>query len=163
MKKRTLSILLTMILILLYSCDEGLAPPPPVIPAIISGRIVYKKGIPWPPSDSVKDIRLAVFKTYPPANIIEELTNGNAYFSESLPLFVDSADFKLIIPKPPVLIKYIVAAQQYGSLFEWKAIGVWTLTGDAEKPSELMIQQGDSIPDIRINVDFQNLPPQPFK
>ena len=154
---------MAVVCLAITSCDEGLAPPPPIIPATISGRIIYISGTKdWPPSDSVKDIRIVAFKVYPPQNIFTEITNGNAYFSESLPMFIDSTDFTLSITKPPVEIKYIVVAQQYGNLFEWRAIGVWTLSGDMSKPSSLSIKQGDKYENININVDFKNLPPQPF-
>jgi len=158
---RYLAILFVSIIV---SCNGGLAPPPISDKSYIGGIITYVNGKnEWPPADSVIDIRVAAFKVYPPKDIITEITGGNAYFSVPLDMFVNSDTFNLEIPNPPEEIKYIVVAQQYGTIFEWRAIGVWTLTGDASKPSSILIEPGKSYLDLDINVDFKNLPPQPFE
>ncbi len=153
-----------MLLFFITACNEGLQPQPPVEKSFISGLITYVNGKDkWPPPDSVIEIRVVAFKNYPPKDIIAEITNGNAYFTEALPKFVDTSSYMLEISKPPQTIKYLVVAQQYGSLFEWRSIGVWTLSGDNTKPSSITIEPGKTYTGLNITVDFDNLPPQPFE
>lgn len=152
---------------LLASCDMGLAPKEPAKKSFISGLITYKGGVSnWPPADSVLEIRLVAFKNYPlsdSSSILKELTEGNAYFTlDTLPRFVDSSTYYLEINDPPALLKYIAVAQRYGNLFQWRVIGVYYGTGDSIKPASVMVTPGDNVRNININVDFQNLPPQPF-
>ncbi len=151
----------------LSSCDMGLAPKEPSKKSYISGQISYKGGrASWPLPDSVLEIRLVAFKNYPlsdSSSILKELTDGNAYFTiDTLPRFVDKADYSLEIIDPPALLKYIAVAQRYGNLFQWRVIGVYSETGDNTKPSTVMVNPGDSLTNINIEVDFLNLPPQPF-
>ncbi len=149
---------------ILCSCNEGLAPPPPIAKSFINGMITYKNGQDkWPPIDSVKDIRVVAFKNYPPKNIIAEITNGDAFFTESMPKFVDTSSYSIEFTKPPIYVKYLVVAQQTGSFMEWRAIGVYTLSGDVSKPDSIYVSPGKVINNININVDFDNLPPQPFQ
>lgn len=155
--------IIIIFLLVLNSCNEGLAPPPPIAKSYIKGMITYKGGKPkWPPADSVKDIRVVAFKNYPPANIIAELTSGNAFYSESLPKFTDTTSYILEFAKPPVYVKYLVVAQNTGTIMDWRAIGVYTLSGDQTKPDSIYVKEGMIYKDININVDFDNLPPQPF-
>ncbi len=161
MKSKILIFVLTLFII--SSCDEGLAPPPPVKKASISGTITYISGKDkWPPKDSVLDIRVVAFKNEPPKDILGEVTSGNAFFTGSLPSFTDTSSYFLEFIEPPLTIKYLVAAQQYGSIFDWRVIGVWTLNGDNTKPSSINIEPGKNYKNINIKVDFEHLPPQPF-
>ncbi len=154
-------------LILLVSCDEGLNPGTNrniATRAFLTGNIYFvdgKEG--WPPTDSVFAVRVVAFKNYPPTDIINEILSGNAFFTfNSLPLFVDSAFFSIEIKDTPVELKYIVVAQQYSdTITAQRAIGVYTETGDKTRPSSIKLFPGDSI-FIKIEVDFSNLPPQPF-
>ncbi len=159
-----LILILFAALTILLSCDGGLHPPEDKEDSILEATIHYKGGISqWPDSNTVKAIRLAAFKTYPPGDIISEFTAGNVYFTlMSLELFTDSSNVRLEISSPPVELKYIVVVQQYDSSFSsQKAIGVYTTTGDQSKPSAILVEPGNSYP-ISINVDFKNPPPQPF-
>lgn len=161
--KRNRLYIFFFLLIFSFACNEGLQPPPPVAKSYISGLVTYIKGKDkWPPQDSVVDIRVVAFKNYPPEDILGEITKGEAFFTNSLPFFVDTSSFFLEIPKPPVTLNYIVVAQQYASLFDWRVIGVWTVSGDNTKPSSINVEPGKTYSGININVDFDNLPPQPF-
>lgn len=152
------------LVIFLNSCNEGLAPPPPIAKSYVNGMITYKGGKnKWPPLDSVKDIRVVAFKNYPPKNIIGEITSGDAYFTGSMPKFADTSSYSIEFSKPPLYIKYIAVAQQYGSFLEWRAIGVYTISGDVTKPDSIFVIEGKTFNNININVDFDNLPPQPFQ
>jgi hypothetical protein len=152
-------------LFFLISCDGGLSPNPVIQKSYITGTIYYKNGASaWPPKDSVFEVRVIAFKNYPPGNILTEIINKNAYFTmDTLRLFVDSNKYKIEVPEIPVTLKYIVAAIRYdSSILHWKAIGVYTKTGDVNSPAQLDFPTPKSFENININVDFQNLPPQPF-
>ncbi|HPI19007.1 MAG TPA: hypothetical protein PKY56_01420 [Candidatus Kapabacteria bacterium] len=159
---------INLIIILFFSfliaCNEGLAPSEKEQKTSINGIVHYINGKNnWPPTDSCFAVRIVAFKNYPPQNIIQELTEENAYFTlNSLPLFVDSSDFSLEIKNAPVELKYIVAALQYTKdLTSQKVIGVWSLNENKFEPSSIVIERGKSY-SININVDFSELPPQPF-
>jgi len=156
---------IVLVLPLLMSCQEGLEPPPPEQKSFIGGKITFIGGAEnWPPEDSVFAVRVVAFKDYPPKDIITELISGNAYFTlESLPLFIDSTSFSIEIPETPVIFKYIAVALQYtDDIMSQRAIGVYTLTGDYTLPSSVEIKTGQKINNIDIEVDFNDLPPQPF-
>lgn len=160
-------VIYTLLIFILYSCDMGLAPKEPSKKSYISGEISYKGGKDkWPPADSVIEIRLVAFKNFPlsdSSSILRELSDGNAYFTlDTLPRFVEKSNYSLEITDPPVLLKYIAVAQRYGNLFQWRVIGVYSEAGDSLKPLSVMVNPGDSLININIEVDFQNLPPQPF-
>lgn len=145
---------------LFASCDGGLDPTQTQeVTGYIKGTLHFKNN--WPPADSVKDIRVVAFKNYPPVGILEEVLGGSAFYTmESLPFFLDSTGFTIEIPEPPMTVKYLVVAQQYGGLMDWRAIGVLN-SGDMTKPTEFTINKGEK-KYYDIYVDFENLPPQPF-
>jgi len=158
-------------LLFLISCQEGLRPlieNSTDIKAKLTGRIIYKGGVEkFPDSTKCFGIYVVAFKKFPKdsASILYEILSGNAYLKyESLPYPADSSDFSLEIADPPVTIEYLVVAMQSDSLNieAQRAIGVYTETGDNTKPSIITILPRDSI-FVTINVDFDNLPPQPFK
>ncbi len=160
-----------VILSLLISCQEGLKPDienSTEIKSKLNGRIIYKGGKEkFPDSSKCFGIYVVAFKSFPrdSANIINEILSGNAYLKfESLPYPADSSDFDIEIPDPPVNIEYLVVAMQTDSvnIQSQRAIGVYTETGDNTKPSTIKILPRDSI-FVKIFVDFDNLPPQPFK
>ncbi len=156
---------------LALSCNGGLDPDDAEITsgkAKLTGTIHFIGGVEtWPPEDSVHGIRAAAFKETPPFetdSLIADVLNEEAYLTfNSLPLFVDSANFDLNIGDAPVELKYIAVALQYDTtIYDQKAVGVYTESGNKTKPSSLNILPNDSI-HINIEVDFSNLPPEPFK
>lgn len=145
----------------MISCDGGLKPEPK---PSISGSISFEQNVPWPPADSMKDLRVVAFRTFPLADstgIIDMILSGDAVFSESLDMYTDTASYFIELGSIPDTMKYIAVAQQYGSLFEWRAVGVYTETGDNTQNSMLIIDDNINYM-IDIHVDFNNLPPQPF-
>lgn len=147
-------------LFIFIACDGGLEPAPVASKSYIKGRIHYKGD--WPRPDSIFDLRAVAFKNFPPANLLTEIMSGQAYFlQDSLPYYMDSTDFILEIPDPPVTLKYIAIAQRYGDLFSWRAVGVYTITGNQSENATIEVEPGKTY-NIDINVDFNNLPPQPF-
>ncbi|CUS96331.1 hypothetical protein [Candidatus Kryptobacter tengchongensis] len=145
--------------LLFYSCDHGLKPPEQYEEPGFGGT-VYFKGT-WP--DSVYDLRVVAFRNYPPQNIISEVIEGKAKFSQSLPVKVDSVKYE--VSADTGKWEYVVVALQYGSniFSDWKAIGVYDTTPNDTIPTPIYIPFGKFLRGINITCDFNNPPPQPFK
>ncbi len=148
----------------LSACDGGLEP---AEKPLISGMITFKGGnSSWPPADSVREVRIVAFRVYPPQDIISEVLNERAYFTQqSLPLFGDTASYTIELPNPaPDHIAAVVAALRYGDniMADWRVIGLYSTSGDNSTPSPLNLVDQPSNRNINITVDFDNLPPQPF-
>jgi hypothetical protein len=151
-----------LLLIFLISCQEGLEPK--LIPnSYIGGIITFKGGSnSWP--DTVTALRVVAFKNDNPEVFFEEIAQGNAYFDfASLPIRVDSIEWKINIPDPPVELKYIaVALQPTSDILKQIVVGVYTISGDKTLPSWVKVDIGDTFNNLNIEVDFDDLPPQPF-
>lgn len=160
--KRKILIILSISLFL--SCDHGLKPSEQEIlpeheePGF--GGTVYFKGN-WP--DTVYDLRVVAFREYPPQNIINEIFEGKAKFSDKLPQRVDSAKYEVLADTGKW--EYVVVALQYGSniFSDWKAVGVYDTTPEDTIPTPIYIPFGKFLRGIDITCDFDNPPPQPFK
>lgn len=157
-------LLILCILLLAASCDKGLAPVEEG-EAFLSGKIIYTAGKEgWPQADSVHGIRIVAFREFPSSDIINEVVGGNAVFQlGSLPFFEDSTEFRIRVEKAPVTFKYIVVAHQYkDSITSQRVVSVYNLENDpSAPPSSLHLKAGDTS-DIRLYVDWNNIPPQPF-
>jgi len=159
-------IIIYVILVAIYSCDHGLRPTEPIQSekSGISGTIFYSN---WPTADSLYDLRLVVFKSYPPENIFEEISAGRAFVypaigEESLPFYVDSTEY--LMELNPGHYEYVAVAQQYGSnLFtDWLAAGQYDTLSSDDLPTAITVVEGELLEEINIEVDFDSLPPQPF-
>lgn len=156
-----------VILLSLWACDHGLAPPgdsSPLKPTGISGTIYYQN---WPPEDSVKNLKVVVFKNYPPEDILSEVLNGNAKsypedLTESLPYGVDTTEYQITLA--PGTYAYTVVAHQYGDdIFnDWQAVGQYDLAPQDTLPTPITVMADSIIGGINIYVDFDSLPSQPF-
>lgn len=153
-------LLLLISIVVLSACDGGLKPPPE---SYLRGKITYVGGVDsWPSADSVTTMRLVAFKNPNPTDIVAEVLSDNIYFVE-LENFVAESEFEILIPDAPVNIGYIAVAWQFSeSFFDQLAVGVYTESGDKTKPTPIRIELGDD-KTINIEVDFSNLPPQPFE
>jgi len=158
--------ILALCLISVFSCDHGLKPLEEKSSQMsgISGTISYLN---WPPAENLYDLRLVVFKRYPPGDIFEELGAGRAYVypaigEESLPFFEDTTVY--IMELDTGYYEYVTVAQQYGeNIFEdWLAAGQYDTLFTDELPTSITVLSGQILDDINIQVDFDNLPPQPF-
>ncbi|MCX7908378.1 MAG: hypothetical protein N2560_02530 [Ignavibacteria bacterium] len=157
-------IIVFILVFALFACQEGLDPTLQKEESFIKGKVIVISGKnSWPPPDSAVELRVVGFKEYPPKDLINEIVSGNAFISESLERFKDTIGFELKIEKPPVEIKYLVAALRYGSILEWKAIGVFSDEMTYERtPKKIIVTKGRVIENVNILVDFYNLPKQPF-
>jgi hypothetical protein len=150
----------------ILSCDEGLAPRSDnlAIQTGIAGTVLFEN---WPAPDSLVDLRLVAFRTFPPENIFVEVISGQAFAypaigdTTRIPLYVDQYDFQFELPAGEY--GYLVVAQQYGDdLFsDWRAVGQYDLDSDS-LPSPLEVIENQVTRNIIIGVDFNNLPIQPF-
>lgn len=147
----------------LSACDDhGLSPVSAVETPGFSGTITVRST--WPPQDSVMDLRIAAFRNYPPKDILSEIINGSAVFSDELPYGVDTLNYRVQGAELNGPFAYVVVAQNYGPdpFMQWRAVGVYTLLGDVASPSPIDLGSGRFIRGIDVEVDFINLPPQPF-
>lgn len=155
---------LILLFVVIVSCDEGLKPPDKSGKSYIAFNFFYVGGVEkWPDSTEMKAMRFVAFKSYPPKDILQDVIDGEAYFTFlSLPLYVESSSKLIEIPDTPQKLEYLVAAWQYmDSLSAQKVAGVYTESGDNTKPSSIFLDKGDTAI-IDIFIDFENLPPQPF-
>jgi hypothetical protein len=162
MKKIVL--LLIPMAVLIIACGEGLAPTDPESGdrTVFGGMIRFTPKDGWPPADSLNDLRVAAFKEFPPDDLLEAVLSGEAYFTQnSIEFYTDSAYYEIEVEDAPVNIEYIAVAQQYAGLYDWRVVGVYSSSADFS-PESIFLEKGEKRLDIDINVDFTNLPPQPF-
>lgn len=152
--------ILLLLSIYIVSCDGGLNPEVERN-AYLTGTVIFlSPREKFPPKDSLKDLRVVAFKEYPPNNILEDVLTGNAYFTDqSLSYERDTVPFEIKITDPPVELKYIVAAQNYGTLLQWRVIGVYRINQDSI--TKIVVQKGKKY-EIEIQVDWEKIPYQPF-
>jgi hypothetical protein len=148
------------------SCDGGLAPPERAAgPPFVSGLITYRN---WPAADSIVDLRLVLFRNFPPGDIVQEVLSGRAVVypaigdTSLIPFFVDSLAY--LFTAPSGTYAYAVVAQQFGPNVQedWRAVGQYDLDFDLSVPSPVTLTDGDTTRGIDIAVDFLNPPPTPF-
>lgn len=173
MKRVVILVLLFMTFLLVYRCDHGLSPSKTTKTGSnnltgISGVIIYQN---WPQPDSLKDLRLIAFRKFPPQNIFGQIVSGEAVvyppgidISAHLPFNVPFEEY--IMELPPDTFEYIVVAHQFGedrfSQGSWQAVGQYDPDSDS-LPDPVIIIPDSLLENININVDFKNLPFQPFE
>lgn len=164
---RNIVILLAIIALTSIACNEGLHPNESEIrygKGTIKGLLVVKGGKQgWLKSkDSVYSVRAVGFLDNPPKDIVGSILSGKAYINlDSIALFQDSTFFYIDVNDSPKTINYLGIALQYSknNLFTQRVIGVYSSSGDNNKPSPINVVPFDTV-SVRIDVDFENLPPQ---
>ena len=153
------------LMLLIFSCDEGLSPEEtePEISGV-SGTVYF---INWPPPnsappDTVFDIRLIIFPNFPPADFADEIISGRAILfpglnDAKLPFPFDSLNYE--IPLIPGTYEYFAVAHQFGSnLFnDWHVIGHYDTTPQDTLPTPLQITEGQMLRDINILANFDSV------
>ena len=143
-------VFLLLALLLIYTgCDHGLEPPdaPPV--GSIRGTVTYVG--PWPPSDSLRDLRFVALPFVPrdTLDLFRELSQlvfseRLAYYVQADTFFVDSVQAQLYV--------YSGVAQKFSqNLFDWRPVGLADL---------FQVRPGE-VTELSIRVDFDNIPPFP--
>jgi hypothetical protein len=166
----TIKVLL-LVVVFFPGCDTGLGPLNE--PAGFRGTIHFTN---WPPVDSVKDLRLVAFETFPSdsAGIVPALLTGRAvvYPPIGLPLgfpqFQDTVSYELTTQETSLQLKkydYVIVVLRYGRnlVADWKPVGVYTTNPGSFEPSPVRVLLHKITPGIDIVVDFHNPPPKPWR
>ena len=147
---------------LYLGCDQGLSPADSSVgegPSGISGTVYFPS---WPPADSLYDLRIVVFKVYPPDDIVTALLTGQAVAyppidSTHLPFYVDSLNYTIELP--PGRYEAVTVVYRFGPviLSDWALVGVYHRP-DAPTdtiPDPVTVEEGQITTDIDIQVHFQ--------
>lgn len=152
-----------LLFLLFVSCQEGLDPTIRRESSVKGNLIVISGRNSWPNPDSALELRVVGFQNFPPPDLLSEIVSGKAFISDSLPRFLDTIPYQVKIDKPPVEINYLVAALRFGTIFQWKVVGVYSDEMTFERrPRKLLVPKGVTIENVNILIDFNNLPKQPF-
>jgi hypothetical protein len=162
--------LLGAVLFLFAGCDSELGPLAGATG--FSGMIRFRN---WPSADSVHDMRLVVFETYPSdsAGILATLLAGHGAVYPAIgtkfPAFVDSLPYTFTTTDGTNLqvqsYEYVIVAQQFGPnvLADWRPVGVYPAVTGSFIPAPVRVILHHVIAGIDIQVDFQNPPPKPWR
>lgn len=150
-------IIYILLFCVLVSCQEGLEP---INKATIQGKIRIISEL---PNDSlIKDLRVVAFQKYPPQDIVTEVLTGRAIFTESLlPIINKESSYKIEIENYPITFEYFVVARQWGTLFDWDVVAIYTKDTINYIPEKLIINKPQTLY-IDFIVDFNKKLPQPF-
>jgi hypothetical protein len=171
--RRTLAVASSLLLLTVTpSCDFDTGLAPINEPSGFSGTIRF---VNWPSADSVRNIRLVAFETYPSdsAGIIPALLSGRATVypmvnAPGFPTFVDETPYEFTTEGTTLQVKeyrYVTIAVQYGpNIFtDWWPVGVYTKDPGTFDPSPVRVLLHRITPGIDIAVDFHNRPPKPWR
>ncbi len=160
--QRAIIVTAFLLLVAVYGCNQGLSPADSAVgqgPSGIAGTLYFSN---WPPTDSLYDLRLVVFKTFPPEDILSALLTGQAFAyppidSLHLPFYVDSLDYQIELP--PGTYDAVTVAYRYGPviLSDWALVGVFHRP-DAPTdtiPDPVTVEPGQLTREVNIRVDFR--------
>lgn len=148
-----ISFALSIALAAFAGCDGGLSPTDADSkPAgVITGVVTYSG--PWPPADSLKDLRFVPLRSEPQTaqDIFADIET--LVFSERLDYFVERDTFTVIDVQNGVYT-YNAVAQRFGDeLFaDWRPVGIY------RENNGVITVAGDTVR-ITIHVDFDDIPP----
>jgi hypothetical protein len=170
-------VLIGIALLLISGCDKGLGPIDE--PEGFSGVITFKH---WPRPDSVLELRIVAFEEFPAdsGSIYETLLSMRAALYPHVTTGVAGALAMLgnksadtvhyTFTKEGTILKettynYVVVAWRYGPNYfaDWSPAGVYTLTPGTFEPAPVIVRAHRMKRDVDITVDFQNLPPKPWR
>jgi len=162
-----ISLALLFILFIL-GCDKGIEPIEEQGYGHFSGRVTFTGD--WP--EGIKRTHVVVFKNmiqksddfFPPnfSFVVDSIPYGSSVFEYNsiennyIPIFQLGSG----------IYNYIVVAQSKTPSIslerkDWFVVGVYCIGGDQTRPAKLQIRKDEITPDINIDVDFNNPPPQP--
>ncbi len=171
LSKFLVGILLCVAVASCAGCNEELGPLNE--PSGFAGVIHFKN---WPPATDIKEMRLVAFEQVPTdsAAVILTLIAGKAaayppvnqdYFQtlvDSIEYqFTDKSGTNLQLKNYP----YVAVMYQYGPniLRDWKPAGVYSTAPGSFDPAPVRVLLHHVLPNINIEVDFNNLPPPPWR
>jgi hypothetical protein len=159
-----------MVILLFSGCNSELGP---IQGQSGFGGIIRFRN--WPSADSVHDMRLVVFETYPSdsAGILATLLAGHGAVYPAIgtkfPSFVDSLPYAFTTTDGTNLqvrsYEYVIVAQQFGPnvLADWRPVGVYAAAPGSFVPAPLRVILHHVLTGIDIDVDFRNPPPKPWR
>jgi hypothetical protein len=174
---RTVFIVLALLSGLLPGCDQGLGPISEETG--FSGVITFRN---WPPPESILELRLVALEEFPAdssglvdalfqmrAAIYPHVTTGVAVALQILGnKSADTVHYTFL--KEGTILKeatynYVVVAWRYGPNYfaDWRPAGVYTLTPGTFEPAAVIVRNNRMRKDVDITVDFNNLPPKPWR
>ena len=168
--------LLTVLVLFSTGCDTGLGPP--ADPSGFSGVIRFKH---WPSADSVRELRIVAFPSYPAdsASILLDLAQRlvSVYPQIGQPnllsdttqhvLFADSIRYSFTSMGTTLdvgVYNYVAFAwRPTANLFDWRPAGVYSTGPGQFDPAPVRVLLHKNVTGINIDVDFSNPPPKPWR
>ncbi len=158
-------------------CDRGLGPI--TEETGFSGVITFAN---WPPPEQVLELRLVAFRDYPSdssgiiaalldqrAAIYPHVTTGVAGALEILGNKTADTVHYSFTTEGTILkegtYNYVVLGWRYGPNYfaDWQPVGVYTEKPGTFEPAPVVVRDRRMRKDVDIKVDFNNLPPKPWK
>jgi hypothetical protein len=167
---------LTVLVLFSTGCDTGLEPP--ADPSGFSGVIRFKH---WPSADSVRELRMVAFPSYPSdsASILLALAHGqvSVYPQIGQPnllsdttqhvLFADSIRYSFTSAGTTLEVgvyNYVALAwRPTALLFDWRPAGVYSTGPGRFDAAPVRVLLHKNVTGIDIDVDFSNPPPKPWR
>jgi len=162
--------LATAVLLVLSGCNAEIGPIQEQ--SGFGGTIRFRN---WPPADSVHDMRLVAFETFPAdsAGILTTLLAGHGAvyppIGTKFPSFVDSLPYEFTTTNGTNLqvrnYEYVIVAQQFGPnvLADWRPVGVYPAAAGSFLPAPVRVILHHVLAGVDIDVDFRNPPPKPWR
>ena len=159
------------IVLLLLSCDHGLAPPPPsTFKPGFGGTVYFEKGT-WPGPDSLVGLWIFASQEYPldSVKVLQGLLSSPPKiflypsFTENLPFSVDSVSYAFLLP--PSTYYYVGVIQQFAPELSTRSLRVVGMYGQSDVPPlpiPVIVTETDFVKGINIRVNFRKPQPQPF-
>lgn len=164
-------------LLLVSGCDRGLGPISE--DTGFNGVITFRN---WPPPEQVEELRLVAFTEYPAdsSGILAALLQGRAVIYPPVTVGVaaaleilgnksaDTVNYAFTKEGTTLLegtYNYVVVAWRYGPNYfaDWRPAGVYTESPGTFEPAPVVVRERRMRKDVNITVDFNNLPPKPWK
>lgn len=165
---RRLSLVLSSLLLMLAGCDHGGLDPTVTQEPGFSGQIQFLGR--RPAVDSLKDLRVVAVPYYPIDTtfqlVILKVLDGTIAFGTELTSFAASdLPVRYELRVEPKTYPYVAIVQQYGAdvFSQWRVVGVYGYSSAHPAPSPVMVRDGELTTSIDLTVDFDHLPPQPFR
>jgi len=167
---------ITALVLFAAGCDTGLSPPDE--PSGFSGVIRFKH---WPSADSVWELRIVAFPSYPndSANILLDVAQRlvSVYPQIGQPnllsdttqhvLFADSIHYSFTSSGTTLdvgVYNYVAFAwRPTANLFDWRPAGVYSTGPGQFDPAPVRVLLHKNVTGINIDVDFSNPPPKPWR
>jgi len=151
-------------------CNEELGPVDS--PSGFGGTIRFRH---WPVADSLHDMRIVAFVSYPSdsAGILPALLAGQGAVYPAIgtkfPTMIDSLPYQFTTANGTNLqlgtYAYVIVAQQYGPnvLADWRPVGVYAVAPGSFAPAPVRVILHHVQGNIDMDVDFTNPPPKPWR